>query len=254
MNGRTDQNGPSLEALVESGVVMLASLHPGGLTLTTELARACGITTGTRVLDVACGAGESTCFLAAESGARVTGLDRSETLLERGRIKAAERGLDISFRHGDAQAMPFEDATFDVVICECTLSLLDKATTLAGMARVVRPGGCVGMHDLFWQPDAPEALRRRLARYEHEAPESLDGWRNLFVDAGLVDVHVEDHSAVKERWMRETRSQIGLLGQLRIGTYALRRWGFAGLWRILASQRLFSDRRLGYALVTGNRP
>ncbi len=244
----------SLENLVESGVVALESLHPGGLTLTAELADACGVNAGSRVLDVACGTGESACFLAAEYSARVTGLDQSEALLERAHAKATARGLDITFQCGDAEALPFPDGVFDVAISECTLCLLNKEAALAEMARVVRPGGCVGMHDLFWQTGAPDSLRQQLQRYEDEAPETLDGWQALFTAAGLVDVKVQDRSALKDRWMADTRRQVGLMGQLRLGAYALRRWGPGGLWRIFASQRVFSDPSLGYALITGIRP
>jgi SAM-dependent methyltransferase len=251
---RTTDEKPSLETLVESGMVELESLHPGGLSLTAELAGACGISAGTRVLDVASGTGESACFLAAEYGADVTGLDQSEALLARARAKAAERGLAVTFQQGDAVALPFADASFDVAICECTLCLLDKAAVLGEMARVVRPGGRVGMHDLYWRPGAPDRLRARLEHYEDEVPETLEGWRALFTGAGLVDVTTQDRSALKDAWMSDTRRQIGVAGQLRLGAYALRRWGPIGLWRIFASERVFSDDRLGYTLVTGVRP
>jgi len=253
MNGLAD-DAPSLEKLVESGILTLESLHPGGLTITADLADCCGVTTDTRVLDVACGTGETACFLAERYGARVTGLDRSRQLLTRARGKAADRGLEIDFREGDATALPFTDEAFDVVITECTLCLLDKAGTLAEMVRVVRRGGCVGMHDLYWQEDAPQALKHRLAQTEGETPETLDGWQQLFRQAGLVDITTVDRSPDKQRWMRDARRQLGMGGQIRVFLHALQRWGAGGLWRILDSERVFSDPRLGYAIVTGRRP
>ena len=62
---------PSLENLVESGLVELESLHPGGLALTREFATLCNIAAGTQVLDVACGTGESACYVAENFDAQV---------------------------------------------------------------------------------------------------------------------------------------------------------------------------------------
>jgi 2-polyprenyl-3-methyl-5-hydroxy-6-metoxy-1,4-benzoquinol methylase len=66
------------------------------------------------VLDVACGAGNAT-IPAAKTGARTTGLDITPELLEAGKKAAAEAGVEIEWIVGDAQDLPFDDATFDVV-------------------------------------------------------------------------------------------------------------------------------------------
>ncbi len=60
----------------------------------------------------------------------------------------------MTFKNADAADLPFNDAEFDAAICECTLCFLDKPRVLGEMARVVRPGGCVGMHDLYWKEGA----------------------------------------------------------------------------------------------------
>jgi ubiquinone/menaquinone biosynthesis C-methylase UbiE len=244
----------SLESLVETGQLRLESLHPGGLALTRELAELCNIHEGKRVLDVACGTGETACFLAAEFHARVCGVDHSETMLERARAKSERQGLEAAFAVADAARLPFGDAEFDVAICECTLCSLDKRRVMGEMARVVRPGGCVGMHDLCWQENAPEALKRMLARTEGEVPESLDGWRRLFGDAGLAELEVLDKSGLMAPWMREARRQLGISGQLSLMLQVLRQWGPRGVWRILESERVFADERLGYAMIVGSKP
>ena len=244
-------DGPSLESLVESGVLEVESLHPGGLLLTAALASVCGITRSTRVLDVACGTGESACFLAERLGAEVCGIDSSERLLEQARAKAAGRALSVEFVRGTAENLPFATAMFDVAICECTLCLLDKAAVLGEMARVVRPSGRVGMHDLYWTQGAPESLKQRLERIEGERPELLEGWIHLFTGAGLMDVQAVDESQRKREWLRDTHRQLGVAGLLKVGRYTVRRWGLLGLWRILESERTFASRHLGYAIVHG---
>lgn len=245
------EDRPSLEALVEAGVVELETLHPGGLQLTDELATLCGVTSGTKVLDVACGTGESACYLAEHYHATVCGVDQSEGLLARAREKARARGLNVQFEKGEAEALPLSDGEFDVVVCECTLCLLDKNAALHEMVRVVRPGGRVGIHDLAWREDASDLLKRRLAEYEGEYPETLDGWKKLFTRAELGNVIAFDKSELKDHWMRDVRRRLGISEQIRLGSYACRRWGLGGLWRILRSEWVLSNQQLGYALVVG---
>jgi SAM-dependent methyltransferase len=243
----------SLENLIETGLLQFESLHPGGLQLTQELAELCKVGKDTEVLDVACGTGESACFLAERFGACVVGVDGSPEMIRRAQEKARARGVEVAFRQGDAHHLPFPDATFDVALCECTLCILDMRQALGEMARVVRPGGCVGMHDLCWQEDAPADLKRTLAEIEGERPETLAGWQRLFADAGLTEVQSVDKSSLIPGWMKEARKQLGLTGQLALFWKILRRWGVHGLRRVLRSERVFASRHLGYGIVVGTR-
>jgi SAM-dependent methyltransferase len=243
----------SLEALVETGMLPLESLHPGGLATTAELARACGIQKGSAVLDVAAGTGETACFLAETLGAAVTGVDRSVKMVRRSTAKAEARDLDVRFEQGDATDLPFADETFDAAICECTLCFLDKPRVLGEMARVVRTGGHVGMHDLYWKKGAPVNQIRALADLEGEEPETVEGWQRLFENAGLGGRQVLDLSDVKARWMRDSRKQLGWFGQLALSARIVRRWGVGGAWRVLRSERVFSSPHLGYLIMVGGK-
>jgi SAM-dependent methyltransferase len=182
------ESKPSLESLIESEDIGLEVLHPGGLDTTRELAELCTIRTATSVLDVACGTGESACYLVESFGARVVGIDSSDYMVERARRKAQERKLTIELRKGDAHNLPFADDRFDVVISECTTCLLQKQKAIAEAVRVTKPGGRVGIHDICWKEDTPEHLKQRLAQLEGENPETLEGWKQLFETAGLVNI------------------------------------------------------------------
>jgi SAM-dependent methyltransferase len=243
----------SLESLIETELLNVESLHPGGLGLTEELADLCNVRKGSCVLELACGTGESACILAERRGARVIGLDRSPQMIRRAEQKALARGLEAEFRQGDAHHPPFPDAAFDVAICECTLCLLDKEQVLREMVRVVGPGGYVGMHDACWRENTPDDLKRTLAEIEGERPETLEGWRRLFAQAGLAEIRAVDKSSLIPRWMKESREQLGRIGQLVLAWKIIRRWGIRGLRRILRSQRVFSSEQLGYGIVVGTR-
>ncbi len=150
MPGEQNPQRASLEALVESGDLGLPTLHPGGLGLTRELAELCHVGPGKSLLDVASGTGESACYLAESFGCRVTGIDHSAFMVETATQKARDRKLEIRFQQADAHHLPFEAGTFEVVISECTTCALDKPQAISEMVRVARPGGYVGISDLYW--------------------------------------------------------------------------------------------------------
>lgn len=115
------------------------------------LVRACGVRPGQRVLDVATGSGNAA-IPAAEAGADVVGVDLCPPLLEAGRRSAAGRGVEIDWREGDAQALPFDDATFDVVLSSVgAMFAPDHRAVADELVRVCRPGGTVGLAN--WTPE-----------------------------------------------------------------------------------------------------
>ena len=109
------------------------------------------VASGDKVLDVACGSGNAT-IPAAERGAEVTGLDLTPSLLEAGRKLADEAGVEIEWVEGDAEQLPFEDASFDVVmsVFGCMFAP-DHRQAAAEIARVMRPGGRMAINS--WTPE-----------------------------------------------------------------------------------------------------
>lgn len=109
------------------------------------------ITPGERVLDVACGTGVVS-VTAARMGAHVTGLDLTPELLVRARENAAIGGVSIDFHEGDVEALPFADASFDVVTSQYGHMFAPRpAVAIAEMLRVLRPGGTIAFST--WPPE-----------------------------------------------------------------------------------------------------
>jgi len=106
---------------------------------------------GTKVLDVACGAGQLS-LIAAREGLDVTGSDIAENSLERARIRAASEGLRVTFEFGDAEALPYADASFDLVTSLIGAMFAPRPDRVAAeLLRVCRPGGRIAMAN--WTPE-----------------------------------------------------------------------------------------------------
>jgi SAM-dependent methyltransferase len=110
-----------------------------------------GIRPGQMVLDVACGTGVAG-LTAARRGAKVTGIDLTPELVARAKENAALMGLEASFQQGDAEALPFGDASFDVVISQFG-HMFAPRPEFSGkeLLRVLKPGGTVAFTS--WPPD-----------------------------------------------------------------------------------------------------
>jgi 2-polyprenyl-3-methyl-5-hydroxy-6-metoxy-1,4-benzoquinol methylase len=108
------------------------------------------IAPGARALDVACGTGNLAIPL-ARRGAIVTGVDIATNLLEQGRERAAAEGLTIAFDEGDAEQLPYADASFDVVVTMFGAMFAPRPEIVAAeLARVLKPGGLLAMAN--WNP------------------------------------------------------------------------------------------------------
>lgn len=113
--------------------------------------KAAGVDAGDALLDVACGTG-NLAIPAAELGARVTGIDITPQLLDVARGDAAGAGLSIDFREGDAEALDFDDDSFDKVISVFGMIFApDHVQAASEMQRTCRSGGTVAL--AAWTPD-----------------------------------------------------------------------------------------------------
>ena len=122
-------------------------LEPGALDFLAGLA----VAPGTRMLDVACGAGQLV-IPAARAGVRATGVDIASNLVEQARARAAAEGLDARFDEGDAEALPYEDASFDLVTSLFGAMFAPRPELVAAeLLRVCRPGGRIVMAN--WTPE-----------------------------------------------------------------------------------------------------
>ncbi|MBV8614597.1 MAG: methyltransferase domain-containing protein [Acetobacteraceae bacterium] len=142
------------------------------------------------VLDLACGGGLIVCAFAPRVR-HATGIDLTPAMLARARALAAERGItNVTWREGDISALPWPDATFNIVVTRFSLHhLLDPLGALREMVRVCRPGGRVVVADMYASEDPEKAAawnRLEVLRDpSHVRVLSLTELKALFPAAGL---------------------------------------------------------------------
>ena len=173
--------------------------HPGGPALTRKLASAVMIGRDSRILDVASGRGESARVLAQHFGCRVVGVDYSLDNTVRANTLAAEAALSdrVRFVQGDAERLPFDAESFDVVICECSLCIFpDIATALGEFRRVLRPGGRLGISDVVLNEPVPESLQGLFGRVLCiSGALSINGYRDAFTSGGFSSIRSRNASS-----------------------------------------------------------
>ena len=174
---------------------LLADMHE-------TLVRRLGVRPGEDWLDVGSGTG-GVAFLAARAGAHVTGADFAPALVETARRRAGEEGLDVRLDIADAERLPYDDESFDVV--SSTVGAMfapDHQAAACELARVTRPGGRLGL--TAWRPEGTGGeFFRMLAPFAPPPPEGagnpLDWGREEHVESllgGAFELEVEDHHSV----------------------------------------------------------
>ena len=146
----SDGYGLKFDDVTERGTLpdeaVLASLGCGNPTAVADLAE------GETVLDLGSGGGIDVLLSARRVGPTgfVYGLDMTDEMLDLARANATEAGIaNVRFLKGEIEAIPLPDSSIDVVISNCVINLsTDKPTVFAEMARVLRPGGRIGISDI----------------------------------------------------------------------------------------------------------
>jgi SAM-dependent methyltransferase len=141
----------SFKAVQKAGWAHFAPLEAGTTPAAARLVKHAGVRAGQRVLDVGCGTGV-VAVTVARLGAQVTGLDLTPALLERARENARIAGVTVEWREGDAEALPFDDGAFDVVLSQFGHMFAPRPeVATAQMLRVLRPGGTIAFST--WPPE-----------------------------------------------------------------------------------------------------
>jgi hypothetical protein len=192
--------------------VLGESFHPGGTDLSTRLIRGLHLPANARVLDVACGIGTTARLMAREFGLEVVGLDASRVNVSKADGLSADAAT--KFVVGDAAELPFPDDSFDAVVCECAVSTFaDQPRVVGEFARVLKPGGVVGVTDMVVEGELPNDLAGLIAPWAClAAARSVIGYQSLFLSGGLLAVEYADESSALRRLVADLKRKLLVAG------------------------------------------
>ncbi len=237
-------------------------LHPGGLELTARVAEVAGITPESRILDISSGRGTTSCFLANQFDCQVTGIDISplSTSLANHKAHIQDLSSKIDFLAADAERLPFANSTFDVIISECSFSLqLDKQLGAGEIARVLKPGGKFVLTDVMLKFPLSEELQTDMTfSCCFSGAQTQAGYSQLFTEAGLEEIHFEDHSKAMKKVTYQVITGYGSLSAFweQFGSKSSpccpvsgNTTGSRKLWL-----RMFQEGKPGYGLLAFSKP
>jgi arsenite methyltransferase len=238
-------------------LILGESYHPGGLALTRRLAQALDLRRGERVLDVASGPGATAFLLASEFGVHVDGVDLGEGSVEAANATAAARGLadQVHFHLGDAERIPLPDGSVDAIVCECAFCTFpDKATAAAEMARVLRPGGRVGITDVALDPARLDAELQTLAGWVACMADArpVAEYVALLDGAGLTVTRTEAHDDALAEMVTQIDARLRAFRLAKVP--ALESIDFdTALERVAAAERAVREEIAGYSLLVATK-
>jgi ubiquinone/menaquinone biosynthesis C-methylase UbiE len=249
----------------------------GGAASMDRLAELCHVDGDAVVLDVGCGTGGNSCYLAEKYGCRVVGVDIAEHMIRYAEKRVEALGLTdrVSFQVGDAYGLDFPEDSFDVVLTVFTSQFLDPARAFPEFHRVLKEGGLLGINEMYRADQVPpEAVERvdygeRVFRELTDLPFTLRSpsvWREAFAAAGFTDVVVEEYS----NYMGQAESlsmieEVGGWGRfmgilwemlvlaLRSGKIR-RRYGKISKGKSVLLRDKLASKYIGYVLCAGVKP
>ncbi len=228
-----EKAGKDLKHLTPEDLAPVDEFHIRGRAATLELAKAAGVDSTKRVLDVGSGVGGTSRCLARQFGCRVTGIDLTDEYCRAATMLSAKIGLAdlVDFRQADATNMPFEDHSFDVVWTEhVAMNIPDKRGLYREMYRVLKPEGTLAIYDILAGPSGSVYFPVPWARTPDTSfLVSPDQLRDLLQETGFKVSDWSDTTDMARAWFVALAEKIRKEGLPPLGFHVLLGEDFAAM-------------------------
>lgn len=269
---RPDTNGATrVEASVPSLLDLMhlsrrPILSPGGVDLLRQIALLTEMKEGDEVLVVPSGLAVTLEYFVSEHDVVGSGVEGDPTLFERAGKRLHSLGIleRVHIQLGQMDSLPFKDGIFDVVVAELGFpSRAAPKKSANELVRVAKPGSNVVVVQPVWKAPVCSERRAVLSQYLGCRPLTVVEWKRLLREAGLEYLYVQNWSEEGTAFRPQIRKPFpdftelfSLTEKFGILRRARRRWGWAGVWTVLARERqihkiLTKERILGLDLVKG---
>ena len=252
---------PAVLRLVQ--MVVLGRWRATGEELYREVSRLLGVGAGAEILVAACGEGVTTEWLAARTGAAVTGVDTDTERIEAAerRARAREAPLPLTYQQAPLDDLPHESQVFDAVVGEPGLaSATDPARAVEELARVLKPMGTLVLLQLTWNAELSVEARELLVERLGLRPHLLVEWKQMLRDAGIVELQVQDWTSGVPGGERarqaEQEPQLTWQQKMQIAGRAWRQWQWREARHAIEREEtllreLSKERAIGFQVIRG---
>lgn len=184
-----------LQLLSELGI---GGAHPGGINLTQEIFKHEKIQSASRILDVGCGTGQTSAYLAGTFGAKVTALDISKTMIEKAKHRMSMNNLQVDFIEGSIEKTTLPDRQFDFILSESVLSFVNKPKALLEIHRLLKDNGrFIAIEQTMNERLRPDAAQEIMDFYGFDTLLMEHDWKALLVDAGFYINEIQQHPTIE---------------------------------------------------------
>jgi SAM-dependent methyltransferase len=169
----------------------IGNAHPGGLAATLKQFEQYPLPMNSRILEVGCGTGRTSCYVAAQ-GHDVIGIDIHPDMITKAKMRAKKENVPIQFLEGDASSLPFLNESFDVILVESVSIFTDTPKALSEYFRVLRPGGKLFDREMIQRKPMPTEINEEITRFYHvEKLWDINDWSALLNTIGFNQSQID---------------------------------------------------------------
>jgi SAM-dependent methyltransferase len=169
----------------------IGNAHPGGFAATLKQLEQYPLPTNSRILEVGCGTGRTSCYVAAQ-GHDVIGIDIRPDMIAKAKVRAEKENLSIQFMEGDASSLPFPNESFDVILVESVSIFTDTDKALSEYYRVLRSGGKLFDREMMLRNPMPIEVNEEITTFYHiEKLWDINDWSALVKTIGFNRSQIE---------------------------------------------------------------
>jgi len=182
-----------LDCLAYLGV---GGAHPGGLQLTKNILLAVEkIDDTTSVLDVGCGTGQTSAYIAENYRCYVTSLDSNKIMLDKAKQRFSSLQIPIEVKQGNTENLPFDNASFDVILSESVITFTDISKTIPEFIRVLKSSGVLLAIEMVLEKGISADENKQIVDfYGFSQLLTESEWYELFKRAGFRSISVEKYN------------------------------------------------------------
>ena len=234
-----DLESPYLDCIALFGV---GGAHPGGLQLTKHLLSKEKIAETTAILDVGCGTGQTSAYMAGQYGCNVIALDCSEIMLDKAKQRFDSLDLPVEVRQGSAENLPFKDGSFDFVLSESVTAFTDLSRTIPEFRRVLKKDGVLLAIEMVLEKTvSEEELTPFLDFYGLSQLLTEEEWYDLFQKENFKNISVERYKLEFDEQDVENSADFSLSVDIDMNSYEAleKHFHFSEVYKDILGFRIF---------------